>query len=1298
MRQRRWLELLSDYDCDIRYHLGKANVMIDALSRKERDVPLRVRALVMTISLDLPKQILAAQIEALKPDNLEKEDVGGMIRTDIPKERLKPHANGTLCLNGRSSKKMYQDVKKLYWWPNMKADIATYVSKCLTCARVKVEHQRPSGLLVQPAILEWKWDNITMDLSPNSLSHHKKALGTDICMSSAYHPKTDGQSERTIQTLEDMLCACVIDFGKGWVKHFPLAEFSYNNKVGESQLTGPELIQETTEKIVLITQRMQAAQDRQKNYANRKRKPMEFKIRDRVMLKVSPWKGVVRFSKRGKLNPRYVGPFKVLANVGKVAYKLKLPQELSRVHHTFHVSNLKKCYSDEPLVMPLEGVHIDDTLKFVEEPVKIMEREIKRLKRSRIPLVKKSYTDLKRKPMEFRVGDKVMLKVSPWKGIVRFGKRGKLNPRYIGPFKVLEMILDVAYKLDLPEELSRVHNTFHVSNLNKCHAEEPLAVSLDGLHFDDKLHFVEEPVEIVDREVKRLKRSQIPLVKVRWNSKRGPEFTWEREDQFRKKYPHLFARTASILKKKMYYLVVTDDYSRFTWVFSLAANDETSVILKSFITRIENLVDHKVKVIRCDNETEFKNREMNRFCEIKSILRQFSVARIPQQNGVAERRNRTLIEAAGTMLADFKLPTIFWVEAVNHLGKFNGKADERFFVGYSLNSKSFRVFNSRTRIREENLHIRFSESTPNVVGSRTDWLFDIYALTRTMNYEPSVVGTQSNGFADPNLQVMIKRSSTVNTARTNRVNAISENISIELQFNPNMPALEDVSTFNFSSDDENDDFMVYQMDVKSAFLYGRIKEEAYACQPPGFEDPDFLDRVYKVKKALYGLHQAPRAWYETLSTYLLDNGFQRGKIDNTLFIKRHKAYTDSDYDGASLDRKSTIGGCQFIGCRLISRQCKKQTVVANSTTEAEYFWYPAMAKTINREVQLHAQVDGKEIVITESSVRRDLQLADEEGSAMPTIPHHTPTILQPSSSQPQKTQKPRKPKRKDIQVPQPSGPTESVADEAVHKGLGHRLVRAATTTSSLEAEQDSGGPRCQETIGDTIAQTRFKSVSKHSNDSLLTRGNTLQSDEDSMKLDELMALCTNLQNRVLDLKKTKTTQFNEIASLKRRVKKLEKRNRSRTHNLKRLYKVGFSAKVESSGDEESLGKDASKQERKIDAIDADEVITLVNDADKEMFDVDDLGGEDVFVTGQNENIVEEVVNAAKVSTAATTVTITTKEITLAQTLEALKTSKPKPKKKDQIRLDEEAAKKLQAEFNEEERLLREKAEKEERAM
>ncbi|GJZ27529.1 putative reverse transcriptase domain-containing protein [Tanacetum coccineum] len=191
----------------------------------------------------------------------------------------------------------------------------------------------------------------------------EKALGINLDMSTAYHPQTDKQSERTIQTLEDMLRAYVIDFGKVWVNHLPLVEFSYNNsyhasikaasfealygrkcrspvcwaEVGEVQLIGPEIVQEMTEKIIQIKQRTQAARNRQKSYADLKRKPMEFQVGDRVMLKVSPWKGVVCFGKRGKLNPRYVGPFKVLEKVGAVAYKLELPQQLSRVHNTFHV-------------------------------------------------------------------------------------------------------------------------------------------------------------------------------------------------------------------------------------------------------------------------------------------------------------------------------------------------------------------------------------------------------------------------------------------------------------------------------------------------------------------------------------------------------------------------------------------------------------------------------------------------------------------------------------------------------------------------------------------------------------------------------------------------------------------------------------------------------------------------------------------------------------------------------------------------------------------------------------------------
>nr|GEY39223.1 putative reverse transcriptase domain-containing protein [Tanacetum cinerariifolium] len=349
-RPRAWCSSVCLEDVEtlsVRYKVRKANVVADALSRKERSKPLRVRALVMTIGLNLPNQILNAQSKARKEENFINENLQGMIN------KLEPRADVTLCLNNRSwilcfsdlralimhesykskysihpgSDKMYQDLKKLYWWPNMKAEIATYVSKCLTCAKVKIEYQKPSGLLVQPEILQWKWENIIIDfvtklpktaagqdtiwviidrltksahflpireddtleklmrqylkevvskhgVPVSIISDHdgkftlhfwkslNKALGTRLDMSIAYHLETDGQSERTIQTLEDMLRACVLDFGKGWDKHLPLAE------VGDRQLTGPKIIHETTEKIVQIKSRIQAASDRPKSYAD----------------------------------------------------------------------------------------------------------------------------------------------------------------------------------------------------------------------------------------------------------------------------------------------------------------------------------------------------------------------------------------------------------------------------------------------------------------------------------------------------------------------------------------------------------------------------------------------------------------------------------------------------------------------------------------------------------------------------------------------------------------------------------------------------------------------------------------------------------------------------------------------------------------------------------------------------------------------------------------------------------------------------------------------------------------------
>ncbi|GKB35931.1 putative reverse transcriptase domain-containing protein [Tanacetum coccineum] len=455
-------------------------------------------ALMMFVYNDLPKHIREAQGEAMKRKNVKAENLGRLIK---PIFEFCP--DETCCFGNRvwlprfgglrdlvmhesykskysihlGSDKMYQYLKLLYWWPNMKANIATYVSKCLTCSKIKTEHKRPFDLLQQPEI---KWERVTMDFVsglprkpsgydtiwvivvrltksahflpmkktdsmekltqlylkekvcrhgvPVSIildrdSHFtsnfwrslQKALGTNLDMSTAYRPQTDGQSERTIQTLEDMLRACVIDFGSSWDRHLPLVEFSYNNSYHAS-------------------------------------------------IKAAPYEALYG----------------------------------------------RKCRS----------------------PIK------NRLLTARSR--QKSYADKRLKPLEFEVGDMVLLKVSPWKGAVCFGKRGKLSPRYIRPFKILARVGPVAYTLELPEELKGIHSTFHVLNLKKCLAKGDIVVPMEEIQLDDKLHMIEEPVEIVDREVKRLKQSRIPIVKVCWNSQRGPEFTWEREDQIKKKYPHLF--------------------------------------------------------------------------------------------------------------------------------------------------------------------------------------------------------------------------------------------------------------------------------------------------------------------------------------------------------------------------------------------------------------------------------------------------------------------------------------------------------------------------------------------------------------------------------------------------------------------------------------------------------------------------------------------------------------------------------------------------------------------------------------
>ncbi|GJU70859.1 reverse transcriptase domain-containing protein [Tanacetum coccineum] len=478
MRQRRWIELFSDYECEIRYHPGKANVVADALSRKERVKLIEVRAMAMTIHSGVKGMILAAQSKAFDQENVMNERLHGL---DQQMERKR---DGSLYFMDRiwvPLRVCTTTFMVMYGGRECRGYIGDYIvcNMCNLCKGVIEVLLWPSGLLQQPEIPEWKWENITMDFItklPRTRNGHdaiwvvvdrltksahflairedysteklarlytdeivarhgvpvsiisdrdarftsrlwqtfQKALGTRLDMSTAYHPQTDGQSERTIQTLEDMLRACVIDFGGSWDVHLPLAEFSYNNsyhtsircapfealygrkcrspvlwaEIGEGSLIGPELVQETTDKVVAIKERLQAARDRQKSYADNRRKPLEFEVGDHVMLKVSPWKGVVHFGKKGKLALRYVGSFEILERIGPVAYRLRLPEELSGVHDTFHVSTLNKCLAYASLHVPLNEIKVDKTLRFIEEPVEILDREIKSLKRSKISLVK----------------------------------------------------------------------------------------------------------------------------------------------------------------------------------------------------------------------------------------------------------------------------------------------------------------------------------------------------------------------------------------------------------------------------------------------------------------------------------------------------------------------------------------------------------------------------------------------------------------------------------------------------------------------------------------------------------------------------------------------------------------------------------------------------------------------------------------------------------------------------------------------------------------------------------------------
>ncbi|WVZ69492.1 LOW QUALITY PROTEIN: hypothetical protein U9M48_018267 [Paspalum notatum var. saurae] len=504
LRQRRWLELIKDFDMSIQYHPGKANVVADALSRKAygkewipRNKHLKEDLLKLNMHIvQEPKQGLLAVQPTLVEQIRQDQKADGEIQKAIqrigtgPVTGLRVDEKGTLWFKNRicvpktgvtrkivmeeahnsaysihpGSTKMYLDLKTDYWWKGMKADIARYVARCDVCQRVKAEHQKPAGLLQPLPIPMWKWDEIGMDFvtglprTPkgndaiwviidrltktahflpvrttyngaklaqlyieNVVKLHgipsrivsdrgtqftskfwkslQEAMGTKLDFSTAYHPQTDGQTERVNQVMEDMLRACALTYGTNWEASLPFAEFSYNNgrqaslgmapfealygrkcrtplmwhEVGERSLVGPALIKEAEEKVAEVRARLKEAQSRQKSYADGRRRELSFEEGDSVYLKVSPIRGTKRFQVRGKLAPRYVGPYKIVRRIGKVAYKLELPESMRDIHDVFHISQLRKCLKVPDQQVNLAAEELQPDLVYQERPIKILD-------------------------------------------------------------------------------------------------------------------------------------------------------------------------------------------------------------------------------------------------------------------------------------------------------------------------------------------------------------------------------------------------------------------------------------------------------------------------------------------------------------------------------------------------------------------------------------------------------------------------------------------------------------------------------------------------------------------------------------------------------------------------------------------------------------------------------------------------------------------------------------------------------------------------------------------------------------
>nr|GEU78657.1 retrovirus-related Pol polyprotein from transposon TNT 1-94 [Tanacetum cinerariifolium] len=673
------------------------------------------------------------------------------------------------------------------------------------------------------------------------------------------------------------------------------------------------------------------------------------------------------------------------------------------------------------------------------------------------------------------------------------------------------------------------------------------------------------------------------------------------------------------------------------------AKDESIAILKTFITGIENLVDHKVKVIRCDDGTEFKKRDIHQFCEMKEVVN--AVCYVQNIVLVVMPHNKTPYELFNgrtpslSFMRPFGCPVTI-LNTKDHLGKFNGKTDEGFFVGYSLNGKAFRVFNSRTRIVEENLHIRFSGNTPNIVGSGPDWFFDIDALTRTMNYKPIVAGIQSNNFAgskandnaghamkekahssqDDGFQPLSDHGKKVDEDPRQESKCKDQ----EKEYNVNSTN-NDISTFNFSSDHEDDDEMadmnnldttikeellqfklqevwtlvdlpnvkraigikwvfrnkkdergivitnkarlvaqghtqeeginydevIAQVtDVKSDFLYEKIEEEVYVCKPLGFKDLEFLDKVYKVEKALYGQLKLVEHVYvddiifgltkkESCNAFekMMHEKFQMSSMGELTFFLRLKVKQKQDGIFISQDKyvAEILKKYEFTKIKNARKpmETQKPLLKDKDDEEIDVHMYRSMIGSLmyvissRPDIMFVVCVCARYQVNPKVSHLHAVKRMFKYLKGQPKIGLWYPKdslfdLIAYNNSEYARASFDRK---------------STTEDEAVNEEMDDSLVKATTTVSSSKAEQDS----------DNINKTQSNATLNEPSFIRTSSVNTPQSDEDSLKLFELMELCTNLQNIVLELENTKTTQALEIDSLKRRVKKLKKKQRSRTY-------------------------------------------------------------------------------------------------------------------------------------------------------